>query len=141
MGLLGRVWPCAAVILVLGLLAPSEARAQQVKVTLVIHQPGSAPTYPVQGPAGMTVEQVMQKAGIKYTVAFFPNVGGYALLQVGTVPTQTNGAFSSPFWWLCVNGLSAQLGMSAQTVADGDEVAWFYTKDSKCPKDPAGAKH
>jgi len=145
-----RVWILPYVVLAAGMLflAPADsALGQQVSVTLVIHQSSGTPSYAVQGPSGMTVEQVMQLAKLKYTATFFPGVGGYALMQVETtphqaVPPQTDGNFGSPFWLLCINGLSAQLGMSAQKVASGDEVAWYYSTDGKCPRDPVqGQKH
>jgi hypothetical protein len=112
-----------ATALAIGLAVGPLAQAQVINATLVVHFPnGTAPSFPVTGQTGMTVEQLMQRAKLKYTATFFPSVGGYALMQVQNVPPQTNGQFGSPFWWLCVNEVSAKLGMSAQTVMNGDEI-------------------
>lgn len=107
-----------------------------IKATIVVHETsGQAKTYPVQGSGNLTVEQAMQLAGMKYAVTYFPNLNGYAAIQIDGVPKTTNGNLGSPAWYLCINGMSAHAGMSKQEVADGDQVAWYYTKKFQCPKD------
>ena len=134
-----RSFTCSTVLAAMLMFAISvtqTAGAQDISAKLVIHPPHSNPSsYTVKGPAGMTVEKLMQLTGTKYTVTFVPSVGGYATMQIGAIPKRTTGTLAKPFWWLCINDVSAKLGMSTQTVNDGDEIGWYFVRTGKCPKD------
>jgi hypothetical protein len=83
--------------------------------------------------SSITVEKAMQQAltpsgtAISYTATYFHNPAGYAAMMINNTPSTTNGTFGSTYWALCVNGKAADLGMSSQTVKNGDKVLWTYT--------------
>jgi len=121
----------------LGQLTPI-ADAQTSNVTITVHVT-TPKVYHVPVSPGTTVEKAMQLAKMQYNATWYPSVGGYAAMILEGTPPTTTGSFGSPFWWLCINDLSASAGMSAQQVSNGDNVDWYYVTDGKCPKD-AGAK-
>src|SRR5262249_6291851 len=111
--------------------------AQSANITITVHVTPTPKTYSVQVSPGTTVETTMQQAKMQYTATWFPSVGGYSPMILENTPSTTNGAFGSQYWWLCINEVSAQLGMSAQPDNDGDTIGWYYISDAKCPRDAA----
>lgn len=118
--------------------------AKSISTTITLHLPnGTTSSTPATGPAGMTVERAMQSAGLKYNVTYFKGLG-YALMQVMGQPPQTSGDFTagSPFWFLCVDDLNPNMGMSSKRLRNGDRVDWYWVTGSlgKCPKDGPSPK-
>lgn len=90
-------------------------------------------TSPVAG----TVQKAMEAVDVNFTAGYDFKYKGYALLQVAKtssimVPDKTTGKVSTPYWLLCVNGKTAEMGMTQQAVNAGDTVDWYYTKQYKC---------
>lgn len=111
--------------------------AGQSCIQLGVRQPQGGGTwtlyYYTASANSITVERVMQQAltpsgtALSYTATYFHNPAGYAAMLINGTPATTNGNFGSTYWALCVNGKAADLGMSAQTVKNGDKVLWTYT--------------
>jgi hypothetical protein len=74
----------------------------------------------------------MQRAGIHYVTGWSPGRGN-ALLIVEGIPFLTNGAPGAPFWWLCIDGRSLNVGMTnARIPSWRSKVEWFWTTEQTC---------
>lgn len=115
---------------------PVWAAGQQVGLTFYV--PGRPPaTHFASWTPGTTVEQAMRRAGIKYVTGWWPRLGSGLLVAEG-VPLFTNGELSSPFWLLCIDGKSANAGMTkAQIPTWRSKIEWFWTTQQACkPQQP-----
>jgi hypothetical protein len=117
-----------------GFLLLSLLSQRAVALDITFYIPGLAPvTYPAPWTSGMTVEQAMQRSGVKYVVAWFPGGLGSALLIAQGVPFLTNGSIGTPFWWLCINGQSASSGMTTARVPSAQSrIQWYWTSQAAC---------
>lgn len=110
------------------------AAGEPITVTVIVDTGHGMPTQTiVEGPAGMTVEEVMQAGEFDYTAIYNSQLGGYAMALLEATPDATDGELATPFWWLCINGEDAQTGMSSQQVSDGDTVGWSFVSSPSCP--------
>ena len=130
-------------VLMFAQLSTAQEAAASIPITMSF--PGGPSNFTASVSGTVTVEKAMQVAGIKYTATNFSQSLGYALMLFfpspnSPFPASTNGNFGSTFWWLCVNGRSANQGMSFQPVSAGDKILWLWTNRAVCPNDNADAQ-
>ncbi|MGJ4992777.1 hypothetical protein ACQR0Z_00065 [Bradyrhizobium sp. HKCCYLS3077] len=125
-------------LLATAILAATTIGAAAQTVALTFNIPGQPPvSHPAKWRPGITVEQAMQGAGIKYVTAWYPRLGNALVIAEGT-PLVTNGGLGSPFWWLCVDGKAPKrggkdVGMSQALIPSArSTVTWSWTIEPTC---------
>jgi hypothetical protein len=121
-----------AIAAILLLTMPAYAAGRKIDLTFNI--PSQSPiTKPAPWHPGITVENAMQQAGIKYVTAWFPNLRSNALLIAEGNPVSTTGDLGSPFWFLCINGKNPGKGMTTARIPSArSKVEWFWTTEATC---------
>ncbi|MFH1509224.1 MAG: DUF4430 domain-containing protein [bacterium] len=102
-----------------------DKKVAQIDVTMSVEVKGAVLDYEAKVNEGATVMDVMK--AVDEGEGFFYEAEDY---DFGTMVNSINGmkADDAHFWSLEVNGEMAEMGADAQTVKDGDEVAWVYTE-------------
>lgn len=117
------------IAILVGLGSPALA-----DVSITVHLPNGDMSYAAPAAAPMSVEDVMKAAEISFTATYYPGIG-YAAVAVSGYPEAVTGGFGVTNWHLCVNGKTADKGMSDMMVEDGDNIDWLYLTNGACPAD------
>lgn len=103
-------------------------------VNITVHLPNGDKTFAAPAASPLSVENAMKAAEVSFTATFYPGIG-YATVAVSGYPEAVTGGFGLTNWHLCVNGKTANKGMSDMMVQDGDNVDWQYLGNGTCPAD------
>lgn len=103
-------------------------------VNITVHLPNGDKTFAAPVASPLSVEDAMKAAKVSFTATFYPGIG-YASVAVAGYPEAVTGGFGLTNWHLCVNGKTADKGMSAMMVKDGDNVNWRFLVKGSCPAD------